>query len=375
MVDDRSLHTFMIIALLVHALFIYLIPRLFRPPEREERIGSYTQVQLIQSSLSPVRTKGHGTGLKPKEQKPIHTQSQEQKPVPARHQTQKPVPAWHQAQNHAPIQRQEQEPVSVQIPMKEPDFVQPQVQKHVPAQAQERKSIPSREQKAIPAKEQKAIPAKDRKAIPLPAMDPKVRDLMKTVRDVPMPSFDLPRHQPREIQPQPLSNADSRDDLIDRNIGDEVIARQKRSSPAIQPPPQPREVSSRRHVQENQPEPVHEEIDFDQEGPEEKIAQAGTSSITSNIEWQGRPRGIVRKPDSPPRYPEGYQRQTQGRIRLKFWVDNQGYVIRVIPMQKLDPRLDAVATDYLRQYRFEPVSKGKKGELEWGIIPFSFHLE
>jgi hypothetical protein len=434
MVDDRSLHTFMIISLLVHALFIYLIPRLFRPPEREERIGSYTQVQFIQSSLSPVRTKGHRTGLQPKKQKPIHTHSQEQKPVPVQHQVQEPVfvkpqvqepvpgkhqarepapvrhqaqepvlvqhraqspvpaqpqvrepvPVQHQAQEPVPvqpqaqklvpIQRQEQDPVSVQLPVKGPDFLQPQVQKHVPAQAQERKVIPSREQKASQAQEQKAIQAKDRKAIP-PAMDPKVRDLLRTVRDVPMPSFDLPRHQPREMQPLPLSNADLRNDLIDRNIGDEVIARQKRSSPATQTPPQPREVSSRRHMQEDLPKPVPEELDFDQEGPEDEIVQAGTFSITSDIEWQGRPRGIVRKPDRPPRYPEGYRGQTQGRIRLKFWVDNQGYVIRVIPMQKLDPRLDAVATDYLRQYRFEPVSKGKRGELEWGIIPFSFHLE
>jgi len=305
----------MIISLLLHALFIYLIPR---PVEHKEKIGSYTQVQLIQSSLSPVPTKRPGKRPLP----------QEQKPVPAQQQEQKAVPVQQQAQELSPVQ--------------------PQVQKNVPAQPQEQK------------------------AIPVPEMDSKVRDRMKTVRDVPMPSFNLPRPQQREIQP--VSDAALKDDFLDHDLGDEVVAQQSRSPSAVQTPPQPREVPTIRQEQERQPVP--EEKDFDQEAPEEKITQVGDPSIMSDIEWRGKPRRITRRPDHPPRYPEGYQGQTQGRIRLEFCVDSKGDVIQVRPIQKLDPRLDSVATDYLRQYKFEPLAgTARRAELEWGIIPFTFHLK
>ena len=309
----------MVISLLIHALFIYLIPKL-RPIEHEERIGSYTHVQLIHSSLSPLTAKRPGN-------RPLQ-------------QAQKPAPAQQQAQKTSALQ-----------PQVKP--VQPHVKKAAPAQQEAKKSVP------------------------VPEMDASVLARMKTARDVPMPSFDLPKTQQRDIQPLPHPDAASKDESLDRDLEDEVIAEQKRSPAALKTPqPQPRESASKSQEQQPTPEPVPDEADFDQESPEEKNSQTGSPSLTSDIEWQGKPRRIVKMPDHPPRYPEGYQGQTQGRIRLKFWVDDQGYVIRVIPMQKLDPRLDAVATDYLRQYRFEPTMSAAKGAgLEWGIIPFTFYLK
>ncbi|MEW5801816.1 MAG: energy transducer TonB [bacterium] len=287
MVANRSLNTFMIISLLLHALVICLIPK-FKPVETEERIGgSYTQVQLIQVPL----------------------------------------------QAQAPDNRNVSRPVDRNAP-----------------------SAP-----------------KPQNSIPLPEMDPAVRNQMRADHEVPMPSFDLPRPLKAQVQPLSYSDADLEDDIIDRALGDELLDQQKRTVPATQVPPQPGEIASKR--KENQPKPVPEEMDFDQVEPVEKVSRASTPSAASDIQWSGKPRNLIAKPDYPLRYPEGYQGQTQGRIRLKFWVDSQGYVIRVVPMQKLDPRLEAVASDYLRQYRFEPVSKGKGSEHEWGIIPFSFRLE
>lgn len=211
--------------------------------------------------------------------------------------------------------------------------------------------------------------------VPAPEMDPKLLNRMKAVRDIQMPSFaPPPRPQQKETPPLPHADKTLEDEVIDQALADEISSQQKRlPAAAPQPPPKPVEDAARQ--EESLPRPVPEELDFgDEEAAEEVAKEAIFSSASADIEWSGKPRRILYRPAYPPRYPEGYQGQTQGRIRLKFWVDSQGYVVRVVPMQKLDPRLDVVATNYLRQYRFEPVSK-KKGDLEWGIIPFSFRLE
>ncbi|GAH49370.1 unnamed protein product, partial [marine sediment metagenome] len=158
------------------------------------------------------------------------------------------------------------------------------------------------------------------------------------------------------------------DEIMDR-LEDEIMDRQEQSSLA----PQPVEAMAKR--ENDLPSPVPEELEFDLEESMEEVPEKDVPPTNADIKWSGTPRRILYKPDHPPRYPDGYRGQVKGRIRLKFWVDSQGEVVRVVTMQKLDPRLDAVATGYLRQYRFEPVSKQRRHELQWGIIPFSFRLE
>ncbi|MEW6378316.1 MAG: energy transducer TonB [bacterium] len=211
--------------------------------------------------------------------------------------------------------------------------------------------------------------------VPAPEIDPKLLERMKAVRDVQMPSFaPPPRPQRKESPPLPHADKTLEDEVIDQTLADEM-ASQPKQLPAAAPQPPPKPVEDAVKKEESLPKPVPEEVDFgDEEAAEEVAKETLFSSASADIEWSGKPRRILYKPPYPPRYPEGYQGQTQGRIRLKFWVDSQGSVVRVVPMQKLDPRLDVVATEYLRKYRFEPVSKGR-GDLEWGIIPFSFRLE
>ena len=229
--------------------------------------------------------------------------------------------------------------------------------------------------------------------LPAPEIDPRMLERLKTVRDIKMPSFAPPWPKQKETIPLPHRDKPIEDKLIDQPLPDEIASQQQeqrqlspRHMPAPQPPPLPKlaeEPIKRENKKEDVikpedilPKPEPEEIDFgdDEEAAEEVSDASLSSSFSPDIEWSGKPRRILYKPAYPPRYPEGYRGQTQGRIKLKFWVDSQGYVVRVVPMQKLDPRLDVVATEYLRQYRFEPISRGK-GELEWGIIPFSFRLE
>jgi len=254
---------------------------------------------------------------------------------------------------------------------------------------------------------------KQKETIPLPHRDKPIEDKLI---DQPLPDEIAsqqqeqrqlsPRHMPAPQPPplpklaeEPIKRENKKKDkpiedkLIDQPLPDEIASQQQeqrqlspRHMPAPQPPPLPKlaeEPIKRENKKEDVikpedilPKPEPEEIDFgdDEEAAEEVSDASLSSSFSPDIEWSGKPRRILYKPAYPPRYPEGYRGQTQGRIKLKFWVDSQGYVVRVVPMQKLDPRLDVVATEYLRQYRFEPISRGK-GELEWGIIPFSFRLE
>ncbi|MCL6583617.1 MAG: energy transducer TonB [bacterium] len=244
-----------------------------------------------------------------------------------------------------------------------------------------------------PVQKKKARP-QARGDLPAPEIDPRMLERLKTVRDdIKMPSFAPPWPKQKETLPLPHRDKTLEDELIDQPLPDEIASQQQeqrqlspRHMPAPQPPPLPKlaeEPIKRENKKEDVikpedilPKPEPEEIDFgdDEEAAEEVSDASLSSSFSPDIEWSGKPRRILYKPAYPPRYPEGYRGQTQGRIKLKFWVDSQGYVVRVVPMQKLDPRLDVVATEYLRQYRFEPISRGK-GELEWGIIPFSFRLE
>lgn len=218
-------------------------------------------------------------------------------------------------------------------------------------------------------KEVSQKPKEMSKAQQEPEMDPLVRDQMKTPGDIPVPSFDLPWPQPEEASALTRPEAALKDDIMDR-LEDEIMDQQAQE---VSPAPKPVEAMVKR--EDDVPSPVPEELEFDPEEPMEKADAKDVPPMNADIKWSGTPRRILYKPDNPPRYPEGYRGQVQGRIRLKFWVDSQGEVVRAVPMQKLDPRLDAVATDYLRQYKFEPVSKDRRYELQWGIIPFSFRLE
>ncbi|MBN1593957.1 MAG: energy transducer TonB [Candidatus Coatesbacteria bacterium] len=65
---------------------------------------------------------------------------------------------------------------------------------------------------------------------------------------------------------------------------------------------------------------------------------------------------------------------TPGNVRIKFWVQPDGTVSRIIFEQKLDATLDDYSARYVRALRFEPLPEGKD-YLEWGTIPIAFRPE
>jgi len=61
-------------------------------------------------------------------------------------------------------------------------------------------------------------------------------------------------------------------------------------------------------------------------------------------------------------------------IELRFWILPNGTVSRVVPLKKADPRLEALAISYLRQWRFSPLRTDVAADEQWGIIPFKFRI-
>ncbi len=59
-------------------------------------------------------------------------------------------------------------------------------------------------------------------------------------------------------------------------------------------------------------------------------------------------------------------------IRLKFWVLPDGSVGDVVPLQRGDVRLEQAAIQYVKSWRFTPVSGS---ETVWGIIPVKYRLQ
>lgn len=66
--------------------------------------------------------------------------------------------------------------------------------------------------------------------------------------------------------------------------------------------------------------------------------------------------------------------ETEAEFELRFWILPNGTVSRIVPLKKSDPRLEALATNYLRHWRFSPLPPGLEQDEQWGIIPFKFRF-
>jgi TonB family protein len=67
--------------------------------------------------------------------------------------------------------------------------------------------------------------------------------------------------------------------------------------------------------------------------------------------------------------------RVETEIELTFWVLPSGIVDRAIPSVKGDAELERLAIQYLKQWRFAPLSKDQPPVEEWGMIPIKFKLQ
>jgi TonB family protein len=66
--------------------------------------------------------------------------------------------------------------------------------------------------------------------------------------------------------------------------------------------------------------------------------------------------------------------ESESEIELRFWILPNGAVGRVVPVKKADPRLEALAINYLRNWRFNPLPSDAPQDEQWGVIPFKFRI-
>jgi TonB family protein len=74
-----------------------------------------------------------------------------------------------------------------------------------------------------------------------------------------------------------------------------------------------------------------------------------------------------------PKYPEGVAKEID--VKLKFTILPDGTVGNILPLIKVDSRLENAAINSLRQWRFEPLPEGKKQFEQTAVIVFPFRLD
>lgn len=81
-------------------------------------------------------------------------------------------------------------------------------------------------------------------------------------------------------------------------------------------------------------------------------------------------RRIMERPNPPQ-----VKVKVEAEIELTLWVLPSGAVDRVVPSVKGDTELERIATQYLKQWRFAPLSKDQPQAEQWGTIPIRFKLQ
>jgi hypothetical protein len=91
--------------------------------------------------------------------------------------------------------------------------------------------------------------------------------------------------------------------------------------------------------------------------------------VSSLIKGPAAERQVIFQPPPP-----SVTVESESEIELRFWILPNGAVGRVVPVQKSDPRLEALVINYLRHWRFTPLPFDTLQDEQWGIIPFKFRI-
>jgi hypothetical protein len=94
-----------------------------------------------------------------------------------------------------------------------------------------------------------------------------------------------------------------------------------------------------------------------------------TPQLTLPIKGPASERQVIFQPPPP-----NVTVESESEIELRFWILPNGAVGRVVPVKKSDPRLEALAINYLRHWRFTPLPSDTPQDEQWGIIPFKFRI-
>jgi len=102
-------------------------------------------------------------------------------------------------------------------------------------------------------------------------------------------------------------------------------------------------------------------------GQTEKTLKKRPSNVRLGVEGPISERRILYRPPLP-----RISTEQTVQIKLKFWVAPNGIVDQVIPVERGGTKLEAVAVDFLKKWRFEPLPAEEKQERQWGILTVKF---
>jgi TonB family protein len=104
----------------------------------------------------------------------------------------------------------------------------------------------------------------------------------------------------------------------------------------------------------------------------EKISpeRAVEENLRLGIKGPVASRRILERPSVPP-----LKVRVETEIELTFWVLPDGMVDRAIPSVKGDAELERMAIQYLKQWRFAPLSRDQPQVEQWGTLPIKFKIQ
>lgn len=74
-----------------------------------------------------------------------------------------------------------------------------------------------------------------------------------------------------------------------------------------------------------------------------------------------------------PQYPDNLQ--VEVKIELKFWVEPDGTVSKIIPLKRGEMEMEILAIEALQKWLFEPLPLYSHQEVQWGILTLKFKLK
>lgn len=112
------------------------------------------------------------------------------------------------------------------------------------------------------------------------------------------------------------------------------------------------------------------EADSDNRGKE--FEGAGEGSFGFDIDFGGRGQRKIYSYNLPD-YPDGVAKEID--VKLRFTILPDGTVGTIFPLIKADARLENVAINSLRQWRFEPLASNQKQVEQTAVITFPYRLQ
>ncbi len=190
--------------------------------------------------------------------------------------------------------------------------------------------------------------------------------------------FDWRGIAPEYPKPRDLRNVPEKDRMkilketpefkeMDREVKE--YARKKEDLFKIDLPlPFARETSDFTHLNDKATEKVIQKL----LGSKEKTAPEKPSdeNLRLGIKGSVSSRKVLERPSVP-----RVKVRLETEIELSFRVLPDGRVDRAIPSVKGDSELERIAVQYLRQWRFAPLSRDQPQVEQWGTIPIKFKIQ